>query len=141
MFALTAKQTNWTMQAAAVATILVALFTWHTITWNGTVILMAVSMGLALLAFFHALIHYINEIYGKGEHTMSKTYTIGVEFIETDPRAGKEPHLVRQTWSGPAESEKDAIKRCCDWFGFEEDGIEVTDIRVLGDEPPEDEEA
>ena len=141
MFALTAKQTNWTMQGAACFTIIAAGVSYGRLTWNGTVALMALSVGLALLAFFHALIHYINEIYGKGEHTMTKTYTIGVEFIETDPRAGKEPHLVRQTWSGPAESEKDAIERCCEWFGFEEDGIEVTDIRVLGDEPPEDEDA
>ena len=93
MFALTAKQTNWTMQALACFTILASAATYGKIPWNGTVALMALSVGLALLAFFHALIHYINEIYGKGEQTMTKTYTIGVEFIETDPRAGKEPHL------------------------------------------------
>lgn len=71
---------------------------------------------------------------------MSKTYTIGVEFIETDPRAGK-PARCALTWCGEGDSEQDAIARCCDYYGFEKDGIEVPDIRVLGDEPPEDEDA
>ena len=67
-----------------------------------------------------------------------KTYTVGVEFIETDPRAGQ-PHTCRRTWEGPAKNEQDAMNRCCDFYGFKEDGIEVTDIRILGNEPPEDE--
>ena len=67
-----------------------------------------------------------------------KTYTVGVEFIETDPRAGKEPHVCRRTWSGQGEDEQDAMRRCCEWYGFDKDGIEVTDIRIL-DDVPEDE--
>ena len=67
-----------------------------------------------------------------------KTYTVGVEFIETDPRAGK-PHTCRRTWEGPAENEQDAMNRCREVYGFKEAGIEVTDIRILGNEPPEDE--
>ena len=69
---------------------------------------------------------------------MSKTYTIGVEFIETAPYAGK-PGRRALTWRGEGDSEQDAIRRCREWYGFEVDGIEVTDIRVLGVEPPEDE--
>ena len=59
-----------------------------------------------------------------------KTYTIEITFVETDPRAGA-PHACRRTWSGPGADEDDAIRRARKWFGFEEDGIEVTGVRVL----------
>lgn len=66
-----------------------------------------------------------------------QTFTVGVEFIET--KCGPEPHVCRRTWQGNAESEQDAMKRCCEWYGFDEDGIEVTDIRVIDPAPPKEE--
>ena len=56
-------------------------------------------------------------------------YKVEVTFIETDPRCGP-PHKCTRTWIGMAENEDDAKRQCREWFGFDNDGIEVLKMKV-----------
>lgn len=51
-------------------------------------------------------------------------YTIRFTFIENG-------HVCKTTWSGCAESRAAAVKKSREWFGFDKDGIEVTNTEVL----------
>lgn len=61
MFALTPKQTSWTMQGATVAVLIFMMASYGHVSWGFTKLLMVAVVALALTAFFYTLAHYIAE--------------------------------------------------------------------------------
>ncbi len=52
-----------------------------------------------------------------------KNYIVKFEFIENG-------HKCKTAWGGMCKSAKDAEATAREWFGFEQDGIEVVSVKV-----------
>jgi len=61
MFALTPKQTSWTLQGATVATLIFMLATYKHVSWSTTKLIMVAVGVLATVMFIYTLAHYIAE--------------------------------------------------------------------------------